>query len=180
MKISETLGSRVGQFNPVASLPRGREFESQLGRISARGLKKSPRCAHRKVWPSRAWARVREFSAAGRSQSRFLLMKNGGVRSTPGHIFFYPQIGSRIYTGAGSKFIITLLFFCCKFLFLFFLCGREIQDETIFSWCAFGGRSELATYMGPKWSSSCCFNNGWHATLCALQDKESQPCGFVG
>ena len=39
----------------------GREFESQLGRISACEEKNPPRSARRKAWSSRTWARIRRF-----------------------------------------------------------------------------------------------------------------------
>ena len=43
-------------------------------------VKKSPRCARRKAWPSQAWARVRGFFRGREKPCYFLLMKNGGVR----------------------------------------------------------------------------------------------------
>jgi len=51
-------------------------------------VKKSPRCARRKAWPSRAWARVQGFFRGREKPCCFLLMKNGGISSPWPHFFF--------------------------------------------------------------------------------------------
>ena len=53
------VASSVGRGRPVA--PRGRGSILMWSEFPVHGVKKSPRCARRKTWPSRAWARVRGF-----------------------------------------------------------------------------------------------------------------------
>ena len=90
--------SSVAAHKVVSSNPGWDEF-------SLVGKKNPPRCARRKTWPSRIWARVRGvFPRPGETELLPLNEKRWGLFTPPGRVFFleFSSIGFQVLVSSAN------------------------------------------------------------------------------